>query len=175
MNHLGVYLNKEGGNYNLDSYIDGQVRELMVDSATSDEDANKKVDKLLKIDFSQWYSWVKFIDQNNEGKDIIFHTYHGTKGEEYENVAIIMEHNFGDGWEGKDKFKKYFSSVAALEENNSSSFDKDLENSKNLLYVACSRAIKNLRILYVDDVVGIRNGIESIFGNILEWEEYVND
>jgi len=183
LDHLGVRLNKEGGDYNLDSYIDDQVRELMVDSAMSDEDANKKVGELLKIDFSQWYSWVKFIDQNNEGKEIIFHTYHGTKGEEYENVAIIMEHNFGNRREGIDKFKKYFSSVGAIKEKDGSNVtkevdenvDADFENSKNLLYVACSRAIKNLRILYVDDIMDIKNGVESIFGNVFEWESYTND
>lgn len=37
-------------------------------------------------------------------------------------------------------------------------------NTKNLLYVACSRAIKNLRVLYLDDISEIKEGIEKIFG-----------
>lgn len=47
-------------------------------------------------------------------------------------------------------------------------------------YVACSRAKKNLRVFYLDDVSSFRNGIESIFGEIevlmkkgSELEQYV--
>jgi DNA helicase-2/ATP-dependent DNA helicase PcrA len=46
--------------------------------------------------------------------------------------------------------------------------DKHL-NTKNLLYVACSRAIKNLRVLYLDDIKEIRIGIEAIFGEAKHW------
>ena len=38
------------------------------------------------------------------------------------------------------------------------------EKGRNILYVAVTRAIKNLRILYTDDVGDIRDNIEKIFG-----------
>ena len=42
-------------------------------------------------------------------------------------------------------------------------------NTQHLLYVACSRAIKNLRVLYLDDVSEIENGIKTIFGESKPW------
>ncbi len=38
------------------------------------------------------------------------------------------------------------------------------ENTRNLLYVSCSRAIKNLRILYLDDTSDFQGSIIEIFG-----------
>ncbi|MGC3835376.1 hypothetical protein ACPSKX_14575 [Moritella viscosa] len=42
-------------------------------------------------------------------------------------------------------------------------------NTQNLLYVASSRAIKNLRVLYLDDISQIKEGIEAIFGESKPW------
>ncbi len=47
--------------------------------------------------------------------------------------------------------------------------DEEFENTKSLVYVPCSRAIIKLRILYLDDISEINNGIKSVFGNIEEW------
>jgi DNA helicase-2/ATP-dependent DNA helicase PcrA len=107
--------------------------------------------------------------------DIIFHTYHGTKGEEYENVAIIMEHSFGRAYVGKNKFKKYFEHL----QYNKNIQDEKLEddeyctefyNTKNLIYVACSRAKRNLKVLYLNDITDIQTGIKTIFEEQLPWE-----
>ena len=170
LNNLSVKLKDDDGESDLKIYVLNKIKDLMIKP-----DEMKQVDALLNIGLAQWHSWIDFIDRKDEGKDIIFHTYHGTKGEEYENVAIIMEHSFGGAWQGKDKIKKYFHKVDSHNKNKASSekqeeIDLDFESSKNLLYVACSRAIKNLRILYIDDIADIRNGIESIFGEILEWK-----
>ena len=66
-----------------------------------------------------------------------------------------------------------FSSFFNNYSNEANLTNGDLEkytNTKNLLYVSCSRAIENLRILYLDDISEFRDGIESIFGNIVEFE-----
>jgi ATP-dependent DNA helicase UvrD/PcrA len=178
LNNLSVKLKDDDGERDLKTYVLNKIKDLMIkpsSSSAEDNDEKKQVDALLSIDLAQWYCWIDFIDRKDEGKGIIFHTYHGTKGEEYENVAIIMEHSFGGGWQGRDKIKKYFLKVGSRNKDQTSSekqekTDLDFENSKNLLYVACSRAIKNLRILYIDDIADIRTGIESIFGEILEWK-----
>ena len=179
LNNLSVKLKDDDGESDLEIYVRNKIKDLMIKPnssvSTRNNDEMQQVDALLNIDLAQWHSWIDFIDRKDEGKDIIFHTYHGTKGEEYENVAIIMEHSFGEGWQGKDKIKKYFHKVDSHNRDNVSSekqeeMDLDFESSKNLLYVACSRAIKNLCILYIDDISDIRNGIKSIFGEILEWK-----
>ena len=104
---------------------------------------------------SEYIKWFEFVNRV-EKQDIIYHTYHGTKGLEFDNVLVIMENKFG---KETNKFSNFFS--------NPNSGD---ENTKNLLYVACSRARKNLKIFYLVDVSSFRNGIESIFGNIYIYE-----
>lgn len=178
LNNLSVKLREDDSAKDLETYVINKVKELMITPSSgvySEEGEKNRIEALLDIDLAQWHHWVDFIDRNDKGKHVIFHTYHGTKGEEYENVAIIMEHSFGGSWEGRDKFKKYFSKVGSTNKENSHTDEKqeidvDFESIKNLFYVACSRAIKNLRILYVDDIEDIRSGIESIFDEILEWK-----
>lgn len=41
-----------------------------------------------------------------------------------------------------------------------------MENTRNLIYTVCSRARKNLWILYLDDITDIKKEIESLFGTI---------
>ncbi|WP_337547081.1 hypothetical protein [Holdemanella biformis] len=63
---------------------------------------------------------------------------------------------------GKINFKDYFKSYGSSEEP---------IVARNLLYVVVTRAISNLRILYIDDIDDIRTSIEKIFGNVLEYQE----
>lgn len=46
---------------------------------------------------------------------------------------------------------------------------KEFFNTQNLVYVACSRAIKSLAILYLDDISEIKDGLENIFGEVEKW------
>lgn len=177
LDSLSVRLKDEDEGRGLYAYLLSKIKDLMIKpsglSLEENEEKNK-VDALLNIDLAQWQFWVDFIDREEEGKDFIFHTYHGTKGEEYENVAIIMEHSFGGGWQGSNKFKNFFLKASPNKEQVSSEekneVDVDFENTKNLLYVACSRAIKNLRILYIGDIEEIQSGIKSIFGETIVWK-----
>ena len=79
---------------------------------------------------------------------------------EYENVIIIMENGFGIDTR---KFSDFFANFVELSKK------ERYINTKNLLYVACSRAIKNLRILYLDDVSNFKNNIENIFDEVQEF------
>jgi DNA helicase-2/ATP-dependent DNA helicase PcrA len=155
-----------------------KLTELMLRAGElTDEEADTargKVDTVLSIPLTQWISWKKFIDEVHDS-DIIYHTYHGTKGEEYENVAIIMEHSFGGTYKGRDKLKNYFNHLQLEDQDKKqkledSKYEGDFENTKNLIYVACSRAIKNLRILYLDDISSIQKGIEKVFTNPIEFK-----
>jgi hypothetical protein len=131
------------------------------------ETAKAKLEKLLNIELDQWLIWYEFINDDQKA-DTLYHTYHGTKGAEYDNVIIIMENDFGRM--NKDKFSsffKHYEDAASLGEEDRIKFN----NTKNLLYVSCSRSIKNLRILYLDDVSEFKDGIESIFGEVCQYEE----
>ena len=130
------------------------------------ENTNIKLKELLQIEFSQYLSWYGFIIDKQKS-DIVYHTYHGTKGAEFKNVIIIMENDFGI--RNKNKFPSFFKNS----ENRKNLQEEDLlkfNNTKNLLYVSCSRAIENLRILYLDDISDFKDGIENIFDEVCQYE-----
>lgn len=139
------------------------------------EENDQKIQTILNVNLTEWSNWVSFInEERNENTKEIYHTYHGTKGAEYDNVAIIMEHSFGGINTGRNKFKNYFSHIqSSPEEQNQKLLDtkykEQLENTQNLIYVACSRAKKNLQILYLDDINEIKTGIEMLFDDIKEF------
>lgn len=111
-------------------------------------------ENFLNIEFQDLYNWYNYINGNSN-----YHTFHGTKGLEFENVVVIMKEKNG---RSKINFKDYFKSYGSPEEN---------IDAKNLLYVVVTRAISNLRILYTDDINDIKANIEKIFGNVLEYQE----
>lgn len=147
------------------------INNLMNENFEDEDKAKEKVDCVLALPITSLIKWVGFID-GIEDDEISYHTYHGTKGKEYKNVAIILEHSFGRG--NKDKFKNYFNIVQQGTEGRDRLYaipdeEEKYINTKNLLYVACSRAIKNLRVLYLDDISKIENGINAIFGESKPW------
>lgn len=134
------------------------------------ETAKTKLDGLLNVKLDQWKIWYGFINSEQKS-DVEYHTYHGTKGSEFDNVIIIMENDFGRM--NKNKFSSFFRNrkkPSDLDEKELFKFN----NTKNLLYVSCSRAIKNLRILYLDDISEFKESIENIFGKTYPYEPSVN-
>ncbi len=130
------------------------------------DSTNNKLKELLQIEFSQYMSWYWFIIDEQQ-TDIVYHTYHGTKGAEFKNAIIIMENDFGI--RNKNKFSSFFRNHKDRENIQGEDLLK-FNNTKNLLYVSCSRSIKNLRILYLDDISEFKDGIKNIFGEVYKYE-----
>jgi len=129
---------------------------------TKDEDVEQiknNIELFLNSDLNEFDLWYKYILRESENK-IIYHTYHGTKGLEFDNVIILMGNAFGGN--KPNYFNRFF--VESLnKEGLSEDYVEEFEQTKNLLYVACSRSRKNLRILYLDDITEFKKGIEKIF------------
>jgi DNA helicase-2/ATP-dependent DNA helicase PcrA len=84
----------------------------------------------------------------------IFSTKHGTKGEEYRNVLIVIDDTH---WKQNYNFQNFISDTEADE--------KRKLRTKNLFYVACSRAKENLVILSLSTMeVAAMNNIKNWFG-----------
>jgi DNA helicase-2/ATP-dependent DNA helicase PcrA len=146
--------------YTFDGFLNYLLNKLFSNIEDENiESAKEKLVELLEVNDIEYIAWFNFISKI-ENKDIIYHTYHGTKGEEYKNVIVLMQNNFG---KDRKKFSSFFTNYNI--ELNDDELSK-YTNTKNLLYVSCSRAIKNLRILYLDDISDFRDGIESIFNTI---------
>ena len=143
---------KEIDIYSLEKLVSFMLEKLYRDIDDGQiEDAKTKIETLLSIPIIEYIKWFEFVNRV-EKQDIVYHTYHATKGLEFDNVLIIMENRFG---RDANKFSNFFSNPNAGD-----------ENTKNLLYVACSRARRNLRIFYLDDITNFRNSIETIFGEV---------
>lgn len=121
----------------------------------------ESINEIFNISLDEYIKWYNYINKNDSG-EVIYHTYHGTKGLEFENVLIIMGNSFG---RKTDFFNVFFSNY-----NNENNLDnitkKTFISAKNLLYVSITRAIKNLRILYTDPVNDFENNLKLIFNNI---------
>lgn len=135
------------------------IQELLYTDAKEEEidGIGKTINEFLKINITEFDLWYQYI-LRKEDKSIIYHTYHGTKGLEYDNVIVLMENAFG---RNRNYFKDFFSELSVKEE-----LSDDYEKQKNLLYVACSRAIRNLRVFYMDDTSGFNKGIVRVFQRI---------
>jgi DNA helicase-2/ATP-dependent DNA helicase PcrA len=117
----------------------------------------------LKTDLNEFKKWYEFIF-NVQDFRTVYHTYHGTKGLEFDNVVIVMENDFGT--KNKEIFSSYFKNVLNQDLNQDKILLEKHEKTKNLLYVSCSRAKKNLRIIYLDEIKDFKAGIEHIFGPV---------
>lgn len=129
-------------------------------------EAKDLLQSILDIPIEQFLKWFHFINET-QNSDVIYHTYHGTKGRQYDNIIIIMENDFGA--KGKNKFSSYFTQAIKNNEITNSAEIDEFKNTQNLLYVACSRTIKNLRILYLDDTTKFSSSINQIFGGIYSY------
>ena len=110
-------------------------------------------------------NWFHYVHRD-EKKKICYHTFHSTKGLEYENVAIILGKDFG---QDKGLFETFFKEYGTPVDQISSKYEK----GRNILYVAVTRAIKNLRVLYIDDLEEIRDSMEEVFGKAYEFSNEI--
>lgn len=152
-----------------ESFHDYLLQKLFPDLEENDyKNANQTVSKLLATAINSYENWYEYIQMRDKGKNALqhnkinYHTYHSTKGLEFDNVLIIMDNNFN---RQKDFFKFYFKHYNNVEDLDNKEFEK-FEKAKNLLYVACSRAVKNLRILYLDEISEVQGNLTQIFGEI---------
>ena len=134
-----------------------------IDTENNDDinDAEKQLQSIMQISIDEFTRWYDFINET-QNTDVIYHTYHGTKGREYENVIIIMENNFGRMH--PNKFSNFFKILSNPSQLTAPEEIQQFNNTRNLVYVACSRARRNLKILYLDDSTSFNDGINQIFG-----------
>ncbi|MBE5974511.1 MAG: ATP-dependent helicase [Paenibacillaceae bacterium] len=121
------------------------------------------IGELLSVKIEVLLNWYHYV-QRDEKKDICYHTFHSTKGLEYENVLIILGRDFGID---RGLFENYFMQYG----KNLNDMTEKYEIGRNILYVAVTRAIKNLRILYIDELNKIQEKVTSIFGEISAFSE----
>lgn len=97
---------------------------------------------IYDIKIEEFFIWYQYIIQN-QNANIQYHTYHNTKGLEYENVAIVIEDKFRKNNDVLDFLKNL---INAIKTNNYNLVNNNPE-FRNLFYVAVTRSKKNLFII----------------------------
>ena len=146
-------------NFSMDNFVEIVKREIFQEDVTAVE----QIETLLNLDKEIFYLWYQYINRNYE-EDIIYHTFHSTKGLEYDNVVMVFGDSFGHS---KSYFNNYFAGY------NQELKDNELElyrKARNLLYVAATRARINLRILYTGDYQSKKEIFDIIFGKVDLWK-----
>lgn len=124
------------------------------DRSRSDDKIRTFLDELRDTRYAEVSALYRYLNDETP-----FSTKHGTKGEEYDDVIVVINDN--------SKWPKYkFTPV--LEANMKKS---QYERSLNLFYVCCSRAKHNLAVLMQSEVTDKAiSGARRIFGdeNVIE-------
>lgn len=100
------------------------------------------------IKIREMIQWLSYLNATQKG-NVVYRTLHGTKGDEFDNVIIVMDSRLG--LHGPS-FHQFFA-------------DGSDNTAKNLLYVALTRTKGSIRLLYRDDnFSAIKDGFCSFFG-----------
>lgn len=157
--------------YSYNEMKDYVLEQLYYFSDAEEVSDEKKVENELsviqffQIDMLIFEKWYRFVTDSCM-EDVVYHTYHSTKGLEFDNVVIFMNAKFG-------KRQTFFSDlleVLAIK-NNEGEIGTSIESARNLLYVAVTRAAKNLCIVYFDSLENqdeAKKNVTSVFGEIKE-------
>lgn len=97
--------------------------------------------ELMEVPYRQVVRSRKFVED-----DTPFSTQHGVKGAEFENVLVVV----GRGWNyyDFDVLLKY----ARMQEELPEKKEKIFRRSRNLFYVSCSRARRELAVLFTQQL-----------------------
>ena len=125
---------------------------------------NKPVKEFYDIPYDEVVNVLEY--QKPEG---LFSTQHGVKGDEYDNVLLVL----GRGWNNYRFEEQLFQNPETLS-------GKELETyvrNRNLFYVCCSRPRKRLALFITVEISSIfRKYLETVFGkdNIFSYSEFLS-
>lgn len=153
-------------------YLSDRIEELLafetldtdtiIDEEEKERATNNKefITSLLALPYKQIMNLHEHVQNHT-----VFSTKHGTKGEEYRNVLVVLDDT---EWKQEYNFNKFF--------NGTDDKPNRLEMTKNLFYVSCSRAKENLIVLMLSQIEGSSlSVVNNWFGedNVFNIEEYL--
>ncbi len=128
-------------------YLPDKVKALENDLVAFDPESGEEkprkiseLEKLHAIPYREIIAFKKYVNGYSP-----FQTKHGVKGEEYENVLVIL----GRGW-NRYNFGEMLDFVhsGSIPQNKQDAF----ERNRNLFYVCCSRAKTRLSLLFTQEL-----------------------
>jgi DNA helicase-2/ATP-dependent DNA helicase PcrA len=117
----------------------------------SDDDTENRAEKELQVisaflecPASQLLGYERYVNEHS-----VFATQHGIKGAEFDHVLTILDDE--EGSHNQYSYDKFFGLVPLSktdQENIDQGKDSVIERTRRLFYVSCSRATKNLAVVY---------------------------
>lgn len=125
------------------------------------QDSSTSIDTFLNMDMDIFERWYDFVNRSDKKVDIIYHTFHSTKGLEFDNVVVFLTKKFGSD-------KEYFAPLLkTFQENTDAKHDSvQIRSARNLFYVTVTRATKNLCVAYLIDEQEQFSDIASQLGSV---------
>lgn len=130
-----------------------------------ESEIEEKVTRFMTLSIEELKKWYQYVVMSVTDA-VVYHTYHGTKGLEYENVIMIM----GDGIGAVKKKTLFFDYFVKCSEEENPEETAEYVEARNLLYVAVTRAIKNLRVLYIGGQM-TNEQLEAKFKKVKSWSD----
>ena len=140
-------------------FSDASVTDFIAGSLGFELKEMNKVTDFLNIGMDEFYKWYEHVGSVDSNREVVYHTWHSTKGLEFQNVVIVMDPSFG---KSRNLFLDFFNDY------NSQSCESEspkFQEARNLLYVAVTRAMENLAIFYRGDPGKSEETIKFIFGS----------
>lgn len=128
-----------------------QKSQKIIDFDLDDAQNKDYYDNIMQIQYSHVIQASKVVEEQTP-----FSTQHGTKGAEYENVLVVID---DEAW-NQYNFDNYFSGIDTSQPR--------YDRTKNLFYVVCSRAKKNLVVLTLSNISqSSHNKINDFFDKVI--------
>ena len=124
----------------------------------------KHITDLYNLPYSEMLKAIAFFKPEAD-----FSTDHGVKGEQYDNVFLVL----GRGWNDYKFDEQLYLNYSTLDEEGKKVYIRN----RNLFYVCCSRPKRNLTILITVPVnQSFREYLERIFGrgNIVSYSQFID-
>jgi len=123
----------------------------------------KPITELYNIQYSEMLKAIEYFKPEAE-----FSTNHGVKGEQYDNVFLVL----GRGWNDYKFDEQLYLDPTKLDEKAKKAYIRN----RNLFYVCCSRPKKNLTILITAPINGhFKTYLEYVFGaeNLIPFSQFI--
>ncbi len=125
----------------------------------------KSIKSFYDIPYSEVLKAIEYFKPEAD-----FSTDHGVKGEQYDNVFLVI----GRGWNDYKFDEQLYLDPQKLDEKKKKAYIRN----RNLFYVCCSRPKKNLAILITVPInQGFRLYLERVFGaeNIISFSQFMGN
>ena len=112
-------------------------------------------DRVTQVPYTEFLSLYRYLEGQTP-----FSTQHKTKGDEFDNVLVIMD----NGKWSKYNFDKLFNELG----NPGSSPASDagiLERTRKIFYVCCTRSRENLAVFFNSPSQSVLAGAQKLFGS----------